>query len=52
MWHDLNLEDVELLERLQRGRASIAFDGSRMSPAWEGPAHTLSRQIVRDLVTP
>lgn len=47
MWHDLNLEDVGLLERLQRGRKSVAFEGSNMSPAWEGPAHQLSQQIVR-----
>lgn len=52
MWHDLNLEDVEILERLQRGRASIAFGGSRMSPAWEGPAHALSQHIVRSVVSP
>ncbi len=47
MWHDLNLEDVGLLERLQRGRRSPAFEGSNMSPAWEGPAHELSQQVVR-----
>ncbi len=47
MWHDLNLEDVGLLERLQRGRRSMAFDGSIMSPAWEGPAHELAQQVIR-----
>lgn len=47
MWHDLNLEDVGLLERLQRGRSSTAFTGSTMSPAWEGPAHELSQQVLR-----
>lgn len=46
MWHNLNLEDVELLERLQRGRRSIAFEGSNMSPAWEGPAHKLSQRVI------
>lgn len=52
MWHDLNLEDVEILERLQRGRVSVAFEGSCMSPAWEGPAHALSRQIIQAVVAP
>lgn len=47
MWHDLNLEDVDLLERLQQGRRSVAFDGSIMSPAWEGPAHHLAQQVIR-----
>jgi len=49
MWDDLNKEDVELLERLQQGRRAIAFDGSIMSPAWEGPAHELSQKIVWEL---
>ena len=50
MWHDLNMEDVELLERLQRGRRSVAFDGSTMSPAWEAPAHQLARQVIEAIV--
>ncbi len=50
MWHDLNLEDVELLERLQKGRKSVAFEGSIMSPVWEGPAHQLSQQVLRAIV--
>ena len=49
MWHDLNVEDVELLERLQRGRRSPAFEGSNMSPAWEVPSHELSQQILNSI---
>jgi choline monooxygenase len=50
MWDDLNLEDKAILERLQQGRRSPAFEGSIMSPAWEVPAHQLSQQIVRSIV--
>lgn len=50
MWHDLNLEDVDLLESLQRGRRSVAFDGSFMSPAWEVPAHQLAGQVIEAIV--
>ncbi len=50
MWHDLNLEDVALLERLQQGRRSIAFEGSIMSPAWEGPAHQLAQKVVEAII--
>ena len=50
MWHDLNLEDVALLERLQKGRQSVAFSGSIMSPSWEVPAHQLSQQILKAIV--
>ncbi len=50
MWHDLNLEDVALLERLQQGRRSIAFEGALMSPAWEGPAHQLAQRVLEALL--
>ncbi len=50
MWHDLNLEDVALLEGLQAGRRSPAFRGSRMSPAWEVPAHQLARKVLSAVV--
>jgi len=46
MWDELNREDVALLERLQAGRKSPAFQRSVMSPAWEGPAHALARKVV------
>ena len=50
MWHELNLEDVELLERLQQGRLSPEFEGNLMSPAWEVPAHQLAQQIINTIV--
>lgn len=50
MWHELNLEDVGIMERLQKGRHSSAFPGSLMSPAWEGPSHELGRKIFRAIV--
>ena len=45
-WKDLNDEDVGIVESLQKGRASPAYDGGRHSPYWdEAPLH-LSRLIV------
>ncbi len=52
MWHDLNLEDVSLLERLQQGRRSPAFDGARLSPAWDGPVRELSQQVLQSILRP
>lgn len=46
MWNDLNWEDINVIERLQRGRRSPAFDGGRLSPHWEGPTHQFGRRIV------
>jgi choline monooxygenase len=49
MWRDLNKEDVGLIESLQRGRTSPAYDGGRLSPYWdEAPLH-LSRMIVEGM---
>ncbi len=46
MWRDLNGEDIRLVEELQAGRRSPAFEGSWMSPAWEVPAHQFCSRIV------
>jgi len=32
MWDDLNREDLGMLELLQQGRLSQAYDGGRLSP--------------------
>ncbi|MBT5432742.1 MAG: aromatic ring-hydroxylating dioxygenase subunit alpha [Rhodospirillaceae bacterium] len=49
MWHDLNSEDVGLIESLQKGRTSPAYDGGRLSPYWdEAPLH-LSRMIIEGM---
>ncbi len=49
MWRDLNGEDVEVLERLQRGRRSPAYDGGRLSPAWERPTQEFGRILLDEM---
>lgn len=51
MWDDLNTEDIGMLERLQQGRLSPAYDGGRLSPHWEGPTHDFGRRIVEKIVS-
>jgi choline monooxygenase len=34
-WHDLNQEDIGIIERMQRGRCSDGFDGGVLSPYWD-----------------
>ena len=46
MWEDLNHEDISMLERLQQGRLSPAYDGGRLSPHWEGPTHQFGARII------
>lgn len=50
-WHDLNHEDIDILESLQRGRRSPAYDGGRLSPHWEGPTHQFARVLMETMTT-
>ena len=46
MWKELNHEDIGLVESMQRGRTSPAYDGGCLSAYWdEAPLH-LSRMVV------
>lgn len=49
MWRNLNGEDVDVLERLQRGRRSPAYDGGRLSPAWEQPTHQFGKILLDEM---
>lgn len=49
MWRDLNAEDVRVLELLQQGRQSPAFDGGAYSAYWEGATHHFSRLVAEQL---
>ncbi|MEM9497126.1 MAG: aromatic ring-hydroxylating dioxygenase subunit alpha [Pseudomonadota bacterium] len=50
MWDDLNREDLGMLELLQQGRLSPAYDGGRLSPHWEGPTHDFGRRVVERIL--
>ena len=51
MWDDLNREDLGMLELLQQGRLSPAYDGGRLSPHWEGPTHDFGRRVVERILS-
>jgi choline monooxygenase len=51
MWDDLNREDLGMLELLQQGRLSPAYDGGRLSPHWEGPTHAFGQRIVEKIIS-
>ncbi len=51
MWDDLNREDLGMLELLQQGRLSPAYDGGRLSPHWEGPTHDFGRRVVQRILS-
>ena len=46
MWRQLNEEDINLLEGLQRGRAAPGYDGGVLSPYWDEAPRALARQLA------
>ena len=38
-WKDVFVEDIFVVEGMQRGRHAPVFDGGRFSPAMDGPTH-------------
>ena len=39
MWKEVFIEDIGVVEGMQRGRHAPAFNGGRFSPAMDGPTH-------------
>jgi choline monooxygenase len=44
-WHDLNNEDIGIIERMQAGRTSDGFDGGVLSPYWDPVQQYFARLI-------
>jgi len=45
-WHEVFVEDVFVVEGMQRGRAAKGFDGGRFSPAMDGPTHVFHAWVA------
>lgn len=50
MWHDLNVEDMAVLKRLQEGRRAPGYDGGKLSPFWDKAPLAFSRMIAESLI--
>ena len=48
-WRAVFAEDQDIVERLQRGRASPAFGGGVFSPVMDGPTHCFHKWAARGL---
>ena len=48
-WHDLNIEDVGIIERMQAGRSSDGFDGGVLSPYWDPVQQHFARLVVKSM---
>ena len=51
-WQEVFGEDVGVVERMQQGRRSPAFDGGCFSPAMDGPSHAFHRWAAGRLGAP
>lgn len=49
-WKTVFAEDVDVVERMQRGRQSPAYDGGVFSPAMDGPTHCFHRWLAKRLL--
>jgi len=52
LWREVFEEDVAVVEGMQAGRASPAFDGGRFSPAMDAPTHAFHRWVAVRLLQP
>lgn len=45
-WHLVNMQDIEIVEKVQRGLSNKAYDGGRMCYRFEEPVHRFQNMIV------
>ncbi len=48
-WHEVFAEDVGVIEAMQRGRASPAFQGGAFSPVMDGPTYCFHKWVASTL---
>ena len=50
LWHDVQLEDVGIIQGMQEGRKSPAYNGGNFSSAMDGPTHRFHKWIAENLI--
>jgi hypothetical protein len=48
-WKSVFLEDVGVVEGMQRGRYGIHFDGGKFSPIMDSPTHTFHHWVASQI---
>jgi len=49
-WHSIQSEDVMIIEGMQQGRKSPAFNGGNFSPVLDNPTHHFNKWVAKSLV--
>ena len=47
LWKEIFIEDIGVVEGMQKGRSGDLFDGGKFSPAMEAPTHTFHDWVAR-----
>lgn len=48
-WKSVFLEDVGVVEGMQKGRQGIYFDGGKFSPIMDTPTHTFHQWVATQI---
>ncbi len=48
-WYQVFKEDVSVVEGMQKGRKSVAFDGGAFSPVMDGPSHCFHKWMAEKM---
>ena len=48
-WKSVFLEDVFVVEGMQRGRKGLMFDGGKFSPAMDSPTHCFHKWVAQQV---
>ena len=50
LWINIQKEDVGIIERMQIGRNSIAYNGGNFSPDMDNPTHHFHKWVATNVV--
>lgn len=50
IWREVFVEDIAVVEGMQRGRSAPGFDGGKFSPVMDGPTHCFHDWVARQFL--
>ena len=50
-WHSIQSEDLRIIEGMQDGRQSPAFNGGNFSPVMDNPTHHFNKWVAQELLS-
>ena len=50
LWHRVQFEDVSIIEGMQEGRNSPAYNGGNFSPIMDNPTHHFHKWVATNIV--